>query len=277
MKLVTKEDPFHIHKVSGILCLTNFAYQTFRYLSGLPVRLTSPPSSFLLIPHVALHLTSFVFRVLPRRHSESKSAMYIWEELRIHAMIFAFRGCLVIWFPDYGFPVSIGSMVLADITSHVYGSRNISTVRGEHSRHGSRSLIKECTAAFFSISQIGATVITSGLFQPTRSTFPGEYSMLVFATLPPIQTSAFGMTLIRKNIINKQVWSVVYCTELLFVYYVWYRTYQNMNALFVSIGIYLLRRIGIPKYAIWAACYYYCYCYCLLLPATATFPMHRVQ
>lgn len=258
MKLVTKEDPLHVHKVSGLLCLCNFAYQTYRYLSALPVRLTGP-SWFWLVPHVVLHLTSFVFRVLPRRHSESKSAMYIWEELRLHAAIFAFRGCVVIWFPDYGFAVSVAAMALADLASRVHGSPNVSTVRGDHSRHGRRSWIKEGSGAFFSISQLGATVITSGLFQPMRSASPAEYSMLVFATLPAIQTSAFGMTLIRKNIINQQVWSAVYSAELLFVYYVWYRAYRNVDVLFISTALYLLRRMGVPKYALWAACYCYCY------------------
>ena len=260
-KLVTSEDPYHVHKLCGVACLCNFAYQISRFLLGCSVR---PENPWTLAPHGLLHVSSFIFRVLPHRQIGSRANMYIWEELRSHATLFGLRACLVILFPAFGFWISLGTMVLADVATTVQGRPGLSTVRGAQERVGNRSWKKELAAAFFSTSQLGATLITSGLFQQEEivrmhnndpSGGGGGYAMLVFATLPPIQTSAFGMTLIRKNLIDQKTWSAVYVIELLFVYYVWYMVYANMNVLGIASVMYILRRAGVSKYTIWIACY----------------------
>jgi hypothetical protein len=84
-----------------------------------------------------------------------------------------------------------------------------------------------------------------GFFQ----TFPSR--ILMFSTLPPIQTSAFGMTLIRKNIINKNIWTIVYSIELFTTYYIWYKEYNNLNILYISAILYMIRRTGCNKYLLW--------------------------
>jgi hypothetical protein len=95
------------------------------------------------------------------------------------------------------------------------------------------------------MSQMGATVIVSGMFQPHAS------SMLVFCTLPPIQTSAFGMTLIRKNLISQATWTMIYSIELLMVYLIWYLEYGNFNIVSIAFVTYMARRMGVSKYVIW--------------------------
>jgi hypothetical protein len=175
--------------------------------------------------------------------------MFIWNELRIHAMLFALRACFAILFLEYSFIISLLTMIGADITTYYYGTEGVSTVRGQHSKVGYRSIYKELSGSFFSISQFGATVITMGLFQDS------PLPMLIFSTLPPIQTSAFGMTLIRKNIINKNAWGVVYTFELLITYFIWYKEYKNINIFFISLIMYLFRRYGVPKYIIWIFSY----------------------
>jgi hypothetical protein len=171
--------------------------------------------------------------------------MFIWEELRIHALLFSWRACFGIIFPNYSEIISYITLILADLTTYKFGTTNISTVRGQINKVGTRNFVKEVSSAFFSISQFGATIITMGIFQNRPNI------ILIFSTIPPIQTSAFGMTLIRKNIINKQTWSLLYIVQLLFVYILWYCEYKNINIFFYSTILYILRRLGVSKYLLW--------------------------
>lgn len=240
-RLITHEDPFHLHKTMGAFCLLNYVVQYnlfFKYGCSNIILCN-------LIPHILLHVTSFTFTVLKKRPAASHLNMFIWNELRIHSMLFSYRAIFSILFPNYAVFIGLATMVLADITSRYHGTPGVSTVRGQQDRVGKRSLTKEISGAFFSISQFGATIITMGLFQPTVS------PILVFSTLPPIQTSAFGMTLIRKNIINKTVWSVIYAAELGITYAIWYQIYGNLDIFIISATLYFLRRVGISKYLIW--------------------------
>lgn len=240
-RLITHEDPFHLHKTMGVFCLMNYAVQYnlfFRYGTHNIILCN-------LIPHILLHVTSFAFTVLKRRPAASHLNMFIWNELRIHSMLFAYRSIFSILFPKLAVVIGLATLVLADITSNYYGTPGVSTVRGQQERVGKRPLLKEISGAFFSISQFGATIISMGLLQPSVS------PILVFSTLPPIQTSAFGMTLIRKNIINKTVWSVVYAVELGITYAIWYQIYGNFDIFIISAVLYFLRRVGISKYLIW--------------------------
>ena len=251
-RLVTREDPWHAHKLCGALCLLNFGFQTWRHFSGRGALL----NAWTLAPHLALHATTFIFHVLPRRQKESKAAMYIWEELRLHSMVFAYRGVAAILLPrQHGFAVSMAAMAAADLVSLRFGTPGVSTVRGLQLRVGARAVHKELAGLFFSTSQMGATLITTGLLRRGSAGGAAEHhlAMLVFATLPPIQTSAFGMTLIRKSLISQQVWTVVYSAELLFVYYLWFQCFGNLDVVPIALALYALRRAGVDKYLLWIA------------------------
>ena len=116
---------------------------------------------------------------------------------------------------------------------------------------GARSLEgvkKTLSGAFFSSSQLAATVLCLGLFQDQIS------PVLVFYTLPAIQTSAFGMTLIRKNIVSTQFWSIAYSLELILVYLLWLVEYGNLHLLGIGILLYLFRRVCYSKYILWTVC-----------------------
>ena len=132
-------------------------------------------------------------------------------------------------------------MLCADITTHFHGNDGVSTVRGTHDRISS-NIIKKLSGMFFSTSQLGATIICSGFFQNTYS------PILVFSTLPPIQTSAFRMTLIRKNIINKSIWQIVYGAELALVYVLWFKETGNIIVLPISLFCYGMRKLNVNKY-----------------------------
>lgn len=248
-KLITHEDKFHLHKMMGVYCLANYFVQVALYhYSNFNL------NAYVMIPHMLLPITSFMFKVLTYRPTQNKMNMFIWNELRLHATIFTFRSCLVIIFPNFAIPIIILTLVAADIATFFYGTPGISTVRGKIERHGKRNTVKELSAAFFSISQIGATILCGGLLQKQISPF------LVFLTLPPIQTSAFGMTLLRKNVITKNIWTVVYTIELLLVYIYWYCEYGNLYLVLYPLPFYFLRRQNISKYILWGVyIIYHCY------------------
>lgn len=240
-KLFTEEDPYNIHKTFGFLTLGNFVLQPYYYINyGEMFHI----DKFIFI-HIILHLTSFVFKVLKQRpESSDKMKMFIWEELRMHSMLFTYRACFCILYPEFSRWIVILTMCAADYTTYKIGNANFTTVRGQHNR-SSNSLVKKTYGAFFSMSQMGATAICSGCFQPSFNTF------LAFQTLIPIQTSAFGLTLLRKNLINKTIWQVIYTFELSLVYIMWYREYKNLNIIMMSAIPYICRRFGMSKYFIW--------------------------
>ena len=246
-KLVTHEDPFHIHKCMGIYCLSNFIFQLFYYFLYGEMRL----SPIVMTPHILLHITSFAFKVLAKRPVTednkiiSKMSMFIWEELRIHSLIFGLRSAFIVIFPNLSIPIVFGTLIFADLATQIYGIPNITTVRGNTNME-KKSIIKKLYSMFFSTSQMGATIICAGFFQENIS------PVLVFCTLPAIQTSAFGMTLLRKNIISKEFWQIVYSLELILVYFVWYCEYKNLNVLGYSLIAYLLRSNELNKYILWS-------------------------
>ena len=237
-KLVTHEDPYYLHKSLGLFCLVNYFVQFYFYFNYNTTYL----NVYTITPHILLHLSSFIFTVLKKRPTESIVNMFIWEELRLHSLIFAWRSCFSILFPSYSRVICFLTIAAADIVTYYHGNPEVSTVRGQHYKVGKRTLIKELTGAFFSISQFGATLICMD-----------SSPILIFSTLPAIQTSAFGMTLIRKNLINKTVWSIVYSGELLLTYYIWYNEYNNLRVFYIAAILYALRRIGISKYLIWSS------------------------
>jgi len=199
-KLFTHEDPYYIHKGLGFLCLANYVAQFYMYFAHGTYYL----NVYTIAPHILLQGSAFIFKVLAKRPTESTLNMFIWEELRIHSLLFAWRACFSILYPTWAPVICLLTIISADVATHYRGNSEVSTVRGQHSKVGKRSIVKEITGAFFSISQMGATYIC----------LLGDSPILIFSTLPPIQTSAFGMTLIRKNLINKTIWSVVYSAEL---------------------------------------------------------------
>ena len=239
-KLFTHEDKFNFHKICGLLVILNYFLQIYLYIGTNTIWLPF----YVLLPHILLHVTSLNFKVLSQRPVGKKSSMFIWNELRMHSMIFAYRAIFAIIFPEYSRIIVFVTMIAADIVSKVYGNSELSTVRGDHSRYEKTSLKKKLLSAFFSSSQLGATLICSGCFQPSVS------PILAFLTLPAIQTSAFGMTLLRKNIIEKNTWTFIYSLELILVYLGWIIVYDYWILLYCFL-LYIFRIKIRNKYLLW--------------------------
>ena len=251
-KLITNEDPYHLHKGLGIYCLLNYLFQLIHYFFYRTMVL----NTYVILPHMLLHVSSFIFKVMPRRAVSddgrivSKMSMFIWEELRIHSLLFGFRSCLIILFPELAFTIVMGTMLLADLATRMFGIPNISTVRGNINVE-KKSLVKKAYGMFFSTSQMGATLICLGVSQSSYLPNP----ILVFCTLPAIQTSAFGMTLLRKNLITKTTWQVVYSLELVLVYFFWFFEYGQLDIIYLSAWAYFLRVNLLNKYLLWSLFY----------------------
>jgi hypothetical protein len=234
--LVTEEDKYHLHKFCGIYVLSHFIFQYGCYFIYGKMFI----NGYNLLPHLFLHYTSFFFHVLKSRVLNKQLSMFIWEELRYHSLVFATRAVCILVNPDNRIIYLFLTMIGADTISFLLGDQNVSTVRGNHEYN--KSFMKTIYSYFFSTSQIGATIICGGFFQNNFS------DALVFSTLPPIQTSAFGMTLIRKNVINKVIWQIVYSIELSLVYIIWYFENKNLLIIPLSIFCFLMRKMKISKY-----------------------------
>ncbi len=137
-ELITHEDSFHVHKTFGLYVIIHYIYQFTCYFKYGYVNL-----HFLnILPHMLLHMTSFIFNVLQKRIMSKQMAMFIWEELRLHSMIFAYRACFCILFPQLRVPFIFFTMLCADITTHFHGNDGVSTVRGTHDRISSNIINK---------------------------------------------------------------------------------------------------------------------------------------
>lgn len=242
-KLVTHEDPYHIHKLLGIISLLNFVYQTIMmfYLGKLyrfPI--------WACLPNVTLPITSFMFTVLPKKRPNGSMGLFIWKEMRLHVLVFSSRGMLSAVFPEYGPVICLATMVAADTATYFYGTRGVTTLRSDHKIPATP--VERVFRHLYATSQFGATVICSGLFQPQVT------PILAFMTVLPIQSSAFLMTLVRKNIIGPIGWNVIYSAQLLLLYVMWYTQYQNIRVFLVG-SVVLMLRPHMSKYTIWTAMY----------------------
>ena len=220
-KLITKEDPIHLHKVLGILSLVNFLYRyAYCYLSfgnlGYNGRDGSKHLYVLdwvtMIVHTCLALSSIIFRV-PRKRISNKP-MVIYEEYRQHAMIFTIR-CLLVFavvtlFPDapawWPAVAVMACHLLADRITSIHGTAGNTAVRAT-AKHQKLSPFYQVVGKLYSLYQflaIGSHVLPNA-----------RLADLAFNAIIAIQSSAFMMTLYRKRIVRGRTHMVVYAICLL--------------------------------------------------------------
>lgn len=91
-KLFTKEDEYFIHKSLGLGCLISYCYRYF-YLLPRTGSLGFERGGLIdygtLLLHGLLSCSSLIFHVLERRISNKP--MIIWEEYRLHAIVFSLK------------------------------------------------------------------------------------------------------------------------------------------------------------------------------------------
>ena len=211
-RLISKEDPFHIHKTLALACLCSFVWRymhTGRSDKTDMAFLTHPE---LTIPTVLLHFlltaSAFVFKIPQRRIRDGSR---IWPEYRMHALIFLTRSLVVMvryWYEDryhlprwydFNFFAVLATLAAADGASYSVRTAQSNSVRNLETHPAVRY--------FFSVTQFQAT---SALLMGQR-----RYAMC-FLIVAVVQLTPFMATLRRKNLLGRQWMVFLYGVLLVF-------------------------------------------------------------
>ena len=243
-RLFTSEDRFHVHKTLGALSVLSFVY---RYMwvwprtGALGLGSYDALSKCTMLVHVSLSLSSLMFRV-PLKRIHRRPTM-IWEEYRMHAVVFTLR-CLVVYVPQaYLYRVVCVCLVhlLADYVTAVFGCPGVTTVRGDVSRPPKMPVVHRMTVVYgmYQFLAMGSHLA------------PGTLGAdLGYNALIGIQSSAFCMTLHRKGFITWRTHALVYSLCI------------GVSSLFIILRVpriivpvllaYACRtRFGASKYVVW--------------------------
>lgn len=249
-RLVTKQDKFNIHKTLGFLSICNFIYRyVYVYITQGNLGYNGSMLDWLsMIIHTTLACTGIFFHV-PKKRIPDKP-MVIYEEYRLHAMVFTLR-CFFVFLiailfplrPWYVMPCVIGfHHYQADRITSKYGSPGNTAVRATSERMKISNFYKKISL-FYSFYQFLA--IASHLIYNERSADLG------FNALIAIQSSAFLMTLYKKKAITGKSHMLGYSGCLILSSYHIIRLIDTYT-LFLTVGAFLMRiNLQLNKYVIW--------------------------
>ena len=223
-ELITKDDPFHLHKTLGTLCLISYIWRLTQWGPERDMAFATHPQYTLptIVLHLLLNLSSFEFKLPPRRID---SGYRIWPEYRAHSLVFLCRSLATMLLtyceqlyskePNYwmNLVIVLASMAAADAGSNLT----------DHQSGFSRKLqVPNMVKYYFSVAQLWAT---TGIIYGIR-----RYSVQLLYCLI-IQINAFLMTLRRKNLAGHYLLVSVYgfllvagvltCTAELFIWDGW--------------------------------------------------------
>lgn len=249
-KLFTPEDEYLIHKTLGLLSLISFVY---RYFYLLPTTGSIGMEGSLLdiatlVLHFLLSSSSLIFHVLKRR--QPSRPLIIYEEYRLHAIVFTLRACLVSLIGFYAQNMDVmprrfllGGTILAchllvDHITKLHGTKGVTAVRNDG------VLSFKYLGYFYSFYQIAAlgSIIT---WNPA-------IGALGYNTLIAIQSSALLMTLKRKNLIRWYSHAFWYSLALALSYYVMYATLGGMFFVYPLALFSLRAAFNLNKYLLWS-------------------------
>lgn len=274
-KLVSREDPFWIHKGLGIYALLHFIFRLVSALfgadpaAGMGSNLRSGQASIVgglvcLIPHLLLSYSSLIFNTVPRERVVGKPM--IWKESRWHSIVFGSRSifCSVFcWlsiryqhaqplrtFCILGTSLSIlFTMLAADlVTAKLKPTKTDSTIATMPFWDGCSPSTQSRIKHFYAYAQFGATSVCALVANPV---WP-------FLMLFPIQFASLLFTLCRKGLISAKTWHIAYAASLLLPFVLAIRVILELKSIAFIAGISIvpavlfgLRCLGVNKYAIW--------------------------
>jgi hypothetical protein len=272
-KLFTNEDHVQFHKVMGLLSVVSFIY---RYFWVYP---TTGTLGFdgkwidhaTMGAHLLLSSSSLIFHVI--RFRIKNRPMIIWEEYRLHAIIFSVR-CLSVYLFGFFFPptgalwerIALPTAVLlhhvvVDRVTDVYGSKDGSTtVRIKDDNKPDVTAVLR----FYSFYQFAAL---ASYLQPHA-----RLSDLGFNALIAIQSSAFLMTLYRKSLISERTHALVYTACLVISMFHIFRNCSGDAFFFAKLSAAYLARTNfrLNKYFLWV-------CFVVVsVPAVERYIVHTV-
>lgn len=214
--LITHHDPFHIHKILGVLVLLHYIYR-FYLVFQTGTAFPASESPLRAICGVILHgLLSWSSLLLPLPTRRNFAKPMIWPEFRLHSILFASRHVFsAILSLAHLWPKSnvgnlfarasiiLGTVNLASIITQNYGCH---VKRTTNSMPYPENVTPEQQLAIrrlYTTAQFGATV----------TCFMNDASMN-FAPLLGIQMAPLLMTLVRKGKISTGMYHRVYATSL---------------------------------------------------------------
>lgn len=204
-KLITKEDPYHLHQILGLAVLTSYAWRLSQWgdadmgFARYP-RYTVPT----ILLHLLLHASSFQFQIPTRRIKDGSRQ---WPEYRLHALVFCAGSLGACWIVHYerqhglvkynwNFVLILLRLLLADVSSWsvTQPSRTIRDLRAP-----------VAAKYYFSATQFFVTsfVLLGGGLEERRCSLFFYFAMV-------IQVTAFQLTLRRKNLVSLPVSLVLY-------------------------------------------------------------------
>ena len=215
-KLITNHDPYHIHKILGVLVLIHFLYRfTLLIASGTAFPSDEEPmkASFSIVLHGALSWSSLLLPLPNRRNFNSPM---IWPEFRLHSILFASRHvvCSIIsvnnvWPDDvvYGAFVKIFLIIstsyIAGRITNLYGCKEKHTTNAMPYPEWTNKVQQRRVKKIYSMAQFYATA--SCMFDdPTMN----------FCPLIGIQVAPLMMTLVRKGKCSSMWYHRVYSLAL---------------------------------------------------------------
>ena len=206
-KLLTTEDPYHLHKTLGVVCLLNYGYRYYLMICYGTMNLNNNTAALLVLCHALLSVSSLGFHIPSIRNPTSPM---IYPEYRMHSIIFALRSVVCYFLTYYGvsieykFAACYSTMILADVVTATYQNHHNSNTTMRNMPFDKRIGEEEQQQIILmqSSQQIGATLYMFGNLDSC------------FSPMFAIQIAAFLMTMVRKSIIDSNMWHIVYNISL---------------------------------------------------------------
>jgi hypothetical protein len=239
-KLVTREDPIHLHKALGLACLFNFVYRLFLLFSQGTMFLDTPSGIVSVGLHGLLSVSSLIFHI-PQNRVNGKPMIY--PEMRAHTIVFTLRSVLSCFSYYYGFSqftrmcIIFLTMISADSVTLFYNQDNANgtTIRNMPYDKRVTEETKNSVKLMNSNMQIGATLFMLGNIESA------------FLPMLAIQIAALLSTLVRKSIISANMWHIIYAMSL-WVNIVLYYNSLPINYIIIQVVCYnLYKRIFFPN------------------------------
>lgn len=267
-RLFTKEDfgGSNLHKILGLLALAQYVFRTGVIFSGF--RLPNAdhawfgPDYFSLASVwmlAALQFSSFKFTV-PRNRILGQPM--IWQEWRMHNLIFVMRHVLIFTIRWYVWHSGMGVTGSATCTLLMYGvlfaqlkTVDMATDWLREDKHESLTATwpfwKGCPPwaeqfikFYYTIAQFQATMLALS---------SGSYLFMNIMVIFPFQWASLMMTLVRKNIISTAAYHASYLWSLMQVVFLTMLIHQSLflQGWTVWVVLYFVRRAGLNKYGLW--------------------------
>lgn len=253
-KLFTREDHFHVHKIFGFFAIFNFIFRySFVYWNKGNLDVVGTRSDWIMmISLIVPPIAALQFHVPAKRMM--KKPMVIWEEYRLHALVFSLRGFSVYLFGLYAPDVSykwllqftfiMSHHLIVDEITRRHGSAGHTTVRVQNEHVKEELTITKAIKRGYSLYQFLA--LASHLV-------PAEFtSEAGFNAFIAVHSSAFLMTLYRKRVIRGRCHFLVYTLCLMLsVYHIIRMFPERIFLAGVLLGFLVRVKFHVSKYQVW--------------------------